>query len=696
MKKIKILGILQARTSSSRLPQKVLMEILNKSMLELQLERESRSKMIDKLVVATSDSKSDDNLENLCKKLNIACVRGSLDDVLDRFYQAAKIYEPQWIVRLTGDCPLVDPFLLDEIIQFTISNDYDYGTNAIQATYPDGLDVEVFKFSALEDAWNHATLLSQREHVTSYINRQSDKFKIGHYKSSKDLSHLRWTVDEREDFELVKNIYENLYPANREFTTNDILNYLELNPQWKTHNLKYERNEGYKKSLMDDKKKKFREKRKKSLEIQELARKRIPGMVQLLSKRPDLYSYGVWPGYYEKAKGAEVWDLDGNRYIDMSIGGIGANVLGYADPDVDAAVLDAVGKGNSSSLNCPEELRLADLLCEIHPWAEKVRFGKSGGESMTIAVRIARAYTKKDKVAFCGYHGWHDWYLAANLGTENALGEHLISGLLPNGVPKALKGTSFPFRYNHIEDLEEIVSKNGNDLAAIIMEPMRGYPPTREFLDGVHELSKKTGAVLIIDEISSGFRINSGGAHLVFGFKPDIAVFSKSLGNGYPIAAVIGKGSIMDAAQTTFISSTFWTERIGPTAAIAMIEKHRKNNAGLHLKQIGDSVQKGWKDLLKKHNIPGGAGGLSPIGYLTFDHPDSLIWKAFYIQEMLERGFLATTGFYSMYAHNEKHVRSYLESADDVLKDLSLLIEKGEVDKYLIGEPAVSSFSRIN
>ncbi|EMO30082.1 cytidylyltransferase [Leptospira interrogans serovar Bataviae str. HAI135] len=262
MKKIKILGILQARTSSSRLPQKVLMEILNKSMLELQLERESRSKMIDKLVVATSDSKSDDDLENLCKKLNIACVRGSLDDVLDRFYQAAKIYEPQWIVRLTGDCPLVDPFLLDEIIQFTISNDYDYGTNAIQATYPDGLDVEVFKFSALEDAWNHATLLSQREHVTSYINRQSDKFKIGHYKSSKDLSHLRWTVDEREDFELVKNIYENLYPTNPEFTTNDILNYLELNPQWKTHNLKYERNEGYKKSLMDDKKKKFREKRK--------------------------------------------------------------------------------------------------------------------------------------------------------------------------------------------------------------------------------------------------------------------------------------------------------------------------------------------------------------------------------------------------------------------------------------------------
>lgn len=696
MNKIRILGVLQARTSSTRLPNKVLKKILGRPMLELQLEREARSKKIDKLIVATSENSSDDELASLCLELNVPCFRGSLNDVLDRFYNAAKDFKPEWIVRLTGDCPLVDPDLLDKIIEFTISNGFDYGTNALEPTFPDGLDVEVFKFSALEEAWKNATLPSQREHVTPFINRQPDKFKIGHYRSETNLSYLRWTVDEPEDFELVENIYNHLYPQNPEFATKDIIDYLESNPRWKTHNLKHERNEGYRKSLMEDKKLNFRNKIKKSLETQELARKRIPGMVQLLSKRPDLYSYGVWPGYYKKAKGVEIWDLDDNRYIDMSIGGIGANVLGYADPDVDAAVLEAIQKGSSSSLNCEEELLLADLLCEIHPWAEKVRFGKSGGESMAIAVRIARAYTKKDKIAFCGYHGWHDWYLAANLGTENALGEHLISGLLPNGVPKALKGTSFPFRYNQLSDLKAIVEKEGKDLAAIVMEPIRGTPPTKEFIDGVHEISKKTGAVLIIDEISSGFRINSGGAHLVLGINPDIAVFSKSLGNGYPIAAIIGKGDIMESAQTTFISSTFWTERIGPTAAISMINKHRDRNVGLHLKHIGDSVQNGWKELLKKHNIPGGAGGLTPIGYLTFDHPDSLVWKAYYIQEMISKGFLATTGFYSMYAHTDEHVKTYLTAADGVLKDLSNLIEQNAVRENLIGNPAVSSFARIN
>ena len=194
---------------------------------------------------------------------------------------------------------------------------------------------------------------------------------------------------------------------------------------------------------------------KKSLDMQKMARQRIPGMTQLLSKRPDMFAPGVWPGYFSKAKGVEVWDLDGNRYIDMSIAGIGANVLGYADPDVDDAVRAIIDKGTSCSLNCPEEIELADLLCEIHPWADMVRFSRTGGEARTIAVRIARAYTGKDKIAFCGYHGRHDWYLSANVGTENALGEHLLPGLSPSGVPQGLTGTALPFRYNNLEELQE-------------------------------------------------------------------------------------------------------------------------------------------------------------------------------------------------------------------------------------------------
>jgi glutamate-1-semialdehyde 2,1-aminomutase len=312
------------------------------------------------------------------------------------------------------------------------------------------------------------------------------------------------------------------------------------------------------------------EKLRKSLEMQEWARRRIPGMTQLLSKRPDRFSQGIWPGYFSRAKGAIVWDLDGNEYIDMSISGIGANVLGYADPEVDDAVKKAIEKGSSCSLNCPEEVELADLLCELHPWAEMVRYTRSGGEAMTVAIRIARAHTGKDKLAFCGYHGWHDWYLSANLTDSDALAGHLLPGLNPAGVPHCLINTAFPFRYNHFEDLKEIVSEHGKDLACILMEPIRSQQPEPGFLESIRSVSDDLGAVFIMDEISSGFRLTTGGAHLqLTNVIPDVAVFSKALGNGYPIAAVIGKTSVMsrNIAQKTLPlilkNSVRWCRRAG-------------------------------------------------------------------------------------------------------------------------------------
>lgn len=434
---------------------------------------------------------------------------------------------------------------------------------------------------------------------------------------------------------------------------------------------------------------------KKSQAMQKKAIKFIPGMSQLLSKRPDMFSLGVWPGYYSKAKGVEIWDLDGNKYIDMSIGGIGANVLGYADDDVDAAVCKAIENGSSSSLNCPEEVELADLLCEIHPWADKVRYARSGGESMAIAVRIARAHTGKDTVAFCGYHGWHDWYLSANLGTENALGEHLLTGLDPCGVPKGLKGTAIPFRYNHINELKDIIAKHKNNLAAIVMEPIRDNEPESGFFDEVRSLADDTKAVFIIDEISAGFRLNTGGAHLIYGIKPDIAVFSKALGNGYPIATIIGKERFMDAVQKTFISSTMWTERIGPTAALATIKKHRSLDAGKHLMAVGKQVQKGWTRLAEKNGLKIHTGGIPPLSHFTFEYENALSLKAFFIQLMLEKGFLASTSFYSMYAHQSHHVESYLKAADEAFGIISKAIKTGDVERKLKGKPATAGFKRL-
>jgi len=429
--------------------------------------------------------------------------------------------------------------------------------------------------------------------------------------------------------------------------------------------------------------------------MQKRAQRLIPGMTQLLSKRPDMFAPGIWPGYFSRAKGVQVWDLDGNCYVDMSISGIGANVLGYGDPDVDKAVLSAIDAGISSSLNCPEEVELAELLCDLHPWADMVRYARSGGESMAIAVRIARAHTDKDIVAFCGYHGWHDWYLSTNLGTENALGEHLLPGLNPRGVPRGLTGTSFPFRYNHIEELQAIVQEHRHQLAAIIMEPIRSEQPQAGFFEAIRALADETGAVLIIDEISSGFRLNSGGAHLLFNVLPDIAVFSKALGNGYPIAAIIGKREIMEAAQNTFISSTMWTERVGPTAAIATIKKHRRYDVGMHLVSIGKKIQEGWARLAQKNGLEISIGGIPPLSHFAFAYDNAPAIKALFVQLMLEKGFLASTLFYSMYAHQEEHVDKYLQAVDSVFLEISKAIRTDSVEKQMKGKPASVGFKRL-
>jgi len=692
------LAILQARVSSSRLPGKVLKPLLGRPMILRQIERLRRATRIDRLVVATSTDPSDDPLYQLCQAAAIDCERGSLEDVLDRFYQTARKYAPTQVVRLTGDCPLADPAVVDATIAFHLENRLDYTSNALEPTFPDGLDAEVMRFECLERAWKEARLPSEREHVTPYMYHHRELFRVGSYRHAKDLSQWRWTVDEPEDLALVRRIYEALYLANPAFDMGDILRLVEQEPALAAMNSRFERNEGMKASRIKDQE--FQEGHgsgdiTRSLAMQDRARRRIPGMTQLLSKRPDQFSAGVWPGYFSRAKGVEVWDLDGNHYIDMSIGGIGANVLGYADPDVDHAVMSAIANGTSCSLNCPEEVGLADLLCEIHPWADQVRYARTGGESMALAVRIARAATGRDTVAFCGYHGWHDWYLAANLGTEDALGDHLLQGLSPAGVPRGLQGTAIPFHYNRLDELEEIARKWEGCLAAIVMEPIRSTPPEPGFLEQVKRIAARAGAVFIFDEISAGFRLNSGGAHQVFGVEPDIAVFSKAMGNGYPIGAVIGRGIVMEAAQKTFISSTYWTERIGPTAALATIRKHRQQNTGEHLVRIGQRVQDGWKQLAASHGLGIEVGGIPPLSHFSFAAPGRLSMKSLFVQLLLARGFLASTSFYSMAAHTDAHVDAYLAAVDEAFGEIARAECAGCVEAALKGQPASPGFTRL-
>ena len=433
----------------------------------------------------------------------------------------------------------------------------------------------------------------------------------------------------------------------------------------------------------------------KNQNLQTKARKRIPGGNQLLSKRPEMFAPNIWPGYYSKAKGVEIWDLNGTRYIDMSISGIGANIFGYCDPDIDKAVISAIQKGNSTSLNCAEEVELADLMVELHPWGQMARYTRSGGESMTLAVRVARANTNRDKVAFCGYHGWHDWYLAANLKDGDGLKEHLLPGLNPLGVPKGLLGTALPFNYNDLDSLKSIMASNKGEIAAIILEPIRSIEPEPGFLEGVRSLADEYGAVLIFDEITSGFRITNGGAHLLYGVNPDIAVFAKGISNGYPMGIVFGKESIMQSAQLTFISSTYWTERIGPVAAIATIRKFCTNNAYKKLNSIGKMVQDGWRSAGLKNGLDINISGIYPLSFFNFNYDDGQVMMTIFVQLMLQRGFLASGRFYANYAHQKSHVDQYLDSVNEVFDIIKTALNNETLKDLLKGPVAHSGFKRL-
>lgn len=433
----------------------------------------------------------------------------------------------------------------------------------------------------------------------------------------------------------------------------------------------------------------------KGQELYEKAKQLIPGGTMLLSKRPEMFLPDHWPSYFSEAKGCIVKDLDGKELIDMSIMGIGTNTLGYGNEKVDKAVIETVRKGNMSTLNCPEEVYLAERLLELNPWADMVRFARTGGEANSIAIRIARAATGKDKVAICGYHGWHDWYLSANHNDGDELSGHLLPGLSPKGVPKSLKDTVIPFNYNNYEELETIVATH--DIGVIKMEVVRNFGPENNFLQKVRDLATRKNIVLIFDECTSGFRETFGGIYKKYGVEPDMAMYGKTIGNGYALTAVVGRRSVMEAAQTSFISSTFWTERIGPTAALATLDEMEKMKSWEIITETGKKMQQGWKDLAEDTNLSISIAGIPALSTYSFNSDKALYYKTYITQEMLKKGFLASTHFYASVAHEEKHINSYFENLNDVFQIISKC-EKGEmrIEDLLDGPVCHSGFKRLN
>lgn len=676
---MKIVAIVQARMGSTRLPNKVMKPIGGKPMIELLLERLSKSREIDEIVVATSRDPRNAPLVSHVRALGYRCSEGSENDVLSRYYEAALEAQADIVLRITGDCPLMDPELVDLCVRRFRAEGTDYFCNTMPPTYPDGLDVEVFTFAALQRAAREATKDFDREHVTPWL-RESGHFQLCGMPNEEDLSAWRWTVDEPQDFEVVSRVFAHFAP-DIHFTWSQVRALQLQQPALFQDNQQLIRNEG---ASMGTGQKLWRR-----------AKNVIPGGNMLLSKRAEMFLPEQWPAYFSKTKGCQVWDLDGNQYTDMSIMGIGTNILGYNDPEVDAAVRATVDAGNMATFNCPEEVYLAEKLIELHPWADMVRFARSGGEANAIAIRIARAASGKDKVAVCGYHGWHDWYLSANLGDDSTLDGHLLPGLEPNGVPRNLRGTVFPFTYNNFAELEALV--NAHDIGVIKMEVVRNKGPEDNFLHKVRQLATDRGIVLIFDECTSGFRQTFGGLHKMYGVEPDMAMFGKALGNGYAITATIGKREIMEAAQSTFISSTFWTERIGPTAGLKTLEVMERTKSWDLITQTGLQIGVRWQQLADKHGLKIERWGLPALTGYSFSSEQNLAYKTLVTQEMLAKGYLAGNSVYVSTVHTPDVVDGYFDALDPIFALIAQCEREGrDIGALLKGPVCHGGFKRLN
>lgn len=675
---MRVVAVVQARMGSTRLPNKVMRPICGVPMIELLLLRLSRATQLDDIVVATGDANKNRALLQHVKKMGFKCVSGSEADVLQRFEGAADAVCADVVVRITGDCPLTDPKLVDEIIAGFKAAKVDYFSNISPPTYPDGLDVEVFTVAALKRAAKETTDAYDREHVTPYL-RHSNLFRVSGRQHREDLSNMRWTVDEWLDLAVVKSVFEHFSP-DIYFSWKEVLKLQQDHPEMFNKNIKIIRNEG---AFMGNGQKLWKR-----------AKHVIPGGNMLLSKRAEMFLPEQWPAYFSKAKGCKVWDLDGNEYTDMSIMGIGTNILGYGHDEVDSAVLNTVRSGNMSTFNCPEEVYLAEKLIELHPWADSVRLARTGGEANAAAIRIARAAGGRDKVAICGYHGWHDWYLSANLADDENLNGHLLPGLEPNGVPRSLRGTVFPFKYNDFDELCALV--RSHDIGVIKMEVMRNDGPEDNFLHKVRDLATRNNIVLIFDECTSGFRETFGGLHLKYGVTPDMALFGKALGNGYAITAIIGRREIMEAAQSTFLSSTFWTERIGPAAALKTLEVMEQERSWERITRIGVNIRQRWQQLAYKYGLNMHFWGLPALSGFTIKSDYALAYKTLITQEMLRKGYLAGNSVYSCIEHTSDVLDGFFEALDPVFGLISECEQGRDVMSLLKGPICHAGFKRLN
>jgi glutamate-1-semialdehyde aminotransferase/spore coat polysaccharide biosynthesis protein SpsF (cytidylyltransferase family) len=657
-------------------------DICGHPMLWHVVNRVQSARTLEKVIVATTDQNSDDLIAKFCEQYGFLCFRGSEKDVLDRFYRAAKVHSADTVVRITADCPLVDFEVIDKIISRFNKGDCDYASNTLRYTYPDGLDAEVFSFRVLEEAWRGAEKPSEREHVTPYL--RTERFRTANVESDTPVNPnvYRWTVDNAADLEFVRAIYGAFSGCDR-FGFRDVLDLVKRRPELATIQAELTSaegisNEGYYRSLYQQSD--MSVPRERSLAEShvwfERAKKVIPGCAQTFSKKHTQYVQGVAPIFLQRGKGCHVWDVDGNEYIDY-VQGLLPNILGYANDEVNKAVAAQLSEGHSFSLPHPLEVQLAERLTNLIPCAEMVRFGKNGSDATSGAVRAARAYTGKERIACCGYHGWQDWFIGST--TRNA------------GVPSAVRELTHTFRYNDASSLKNLFEQHPGEFAAVIMEPFNFEEPTPDFLQLVKDLAHQHGALLIFDEICSGFHFGLGGAQKLFNVVPDLACFGKAMGNGFPISCVVGHAEIMQVFDEIFFSFTFAGEVASMAAAMKVLDILESTDALASIESNGRILQDGLNTMARAAGLSKqvecvGRSQWSLLKFRDANGNESALVKNLFQQETVKRGVLLLATHNMTTSHDGPAVHRTLEAYAEALKTLEKWLQDSNPARFLKGE----------
>ncbi|KAF5041382.1 Glutamate-1-semialdehyde 2,1-aminomutase [anaerobic digester metagenome] len=626
-------------------------------------------------MVATSEDPSDDAVAAFCRQEGIPCFRGPLDDVLARFCGAARAFGAEAVVRVTGDCPLLDPAVVDRVVAAFLESGCDYASNVERATFPDGLDVEVMRADALAAADARAVLPSEREHVTPYLRTRPEYRRVCVTRDD-DLSGLRFTVDDARDLAFVREVYARLAPET-DFGLSEILDLLAAIPELQTINEGTVSNEGYFKSLYAQATAGAAAPLalSRSREWAERSGRVIPGRAQTFSKGSNQYVSGTAPLFLERGKGCLAYDVDGNEYVDY-VQGLLPNILGYAHDGVNAAAAAALARGVSFSLPHPVEVELAERLTRLIPCAEMVRFGKNGSDATSGAVRAARAYTGRDRIACGGYHGWQDWYIGST--TRNA------------GVPGAVSALTHPFPFNDLPALEAVLDAHPGEFAAVILEPVNFFEPAPGYLAGVKELAHKHGAVCIFDEICSGFHMGLGGAQALYGVTPDLACFGKAMGNGFPISCVVGRADVMRTFEDVFFSFTFGGEAMSMAAALAVLDVLEGTDALARMRSNGQVLQNGLNVLAREAGL---SERIRCVGFPTWslikfsgaDGGDGSLERSLFSQEAVKRGILILVTHNMCAAHDAAAVDRTLTAYAAVFKTMAAWLSDKDPASHLEG-----------